>query len=202
MTDQDWNVEDYFAQFPDPPPYTGPVINMPLSMKVWKVGQFITEVTKEVHRCLGVQADLSALLLCLATVDYMAGFFAGRRTTEDDYVSFLSKYFPSKYQNLSPAIYHQLRTGLMHNLVALNPWQGEKISFRIHANSDRHLEKNAEDQVMFSIQTFLVDLYRAWVMYAHDLIMEGSRRPEVVAKFNRRFNKLDGQGALMERVPG
>lgn len=203
MTDENWNPEDWLVDFPDPQPYTGLIVSMPLSGKVVKVTRYILgEIEQEAYRCLNAQAELGALLLCLAAVDYMAGFYVGHKSKKREHIGFIKKYFPQKYRNFLEVIYDQLRSGLMHNMVAMNPWYGKRgIDFLIHPKSESHLEKTAKGKTIFSVGIFLEDVRRAWLMYAHDLLMKGGEMPEMVKKFNRRFNKLDGAGALMIRVP-
>jgi hypothetical protein len=203
MTDKNWNLEEWFVDYPAPPPYSGPIVDMPIPGKIQKVTEFLLgEVTKEALRCLNVQAELASLLLCLAAVDYMAGFFVGKQTGRNDFIAFMDEYFPPKYTSFSGIIYDQLRCGLMHNLVAVNPWKKKSsFAFRIHPNSEIHLEKISDEETLFSVRIFLEDVKRAWVMYAHDVVMKGDRFPEIVNKFNRRFNNIGGRGALMMRIP-
>ncbi|MEW5870804.1 MAG: hypothetical protein AB1894_16135 [Chloroflexota bacterium] len=203
MTDENWKLENWYVDFPAIGTFSGPIVNMPLPMKAEKVQRFILgEVTQEALRCLSVQAELAALLICLATVDYMAGFYVGHKSSKQDFSAFMQVYFPEIYRNYLDVIYDQLRSGLIHNLVALNPWYGKRsISFHIHPNTTNHLQMNDDGEITFSVQTFLLDVKRAWVMYAYDLIMKGDQIPEIVVNFNRRFNKLDGIGAFMIRVP-
>ena len=203
MTDKNWNYEDWFVNFPNPLPYTGPITGMPITSKIGKVSQFLLgAVLQDALRSLGAGAELGALLLCLASVDYLSGFYAGHKSRKRDFVAFMKDYFPPKYQYFLDAIYDQLRSGLMHNLVAMNPWLGvDNIPIRIQPDSENHLEKNPDGDVIFSVGTFLQDLKQAWVMYTYDVIMKSNEKPELVSNFNYRFNKLDGKGAFMVRVP-
>jgi hypothetical protein len=203
MTDKNWNVEDWFMDFPGPQPYTGPITGMPLPSKIHRVSDFLLgAIMQEAFRCVGMEAELGGLLLCLASVDYISGFFAGRKSRKQDFIDFMVLYFPPKYVPFLEAIYDQLRSGLMHNLVAMNPWLGvDNIPIRIQSKSETHLDRNSDGEVVFCVGIFLQDVKRAWVIYAHDVIMNGKERPELVSNFNRRFNKLDGKGAFMVKVP-
>jgi len=202
MTDLQWNPEDYLLDFPDIPPYEGPLTEMAVPSKALKVKTFlVVEVLPEARKCLNIGAQLAALMLTLAAVDHMAGFYAGRQSTHSDFKDFLGRYFPKQYQPYLDAIYDQIRSGLIHNLAISNPWKGQGIPFLIHPDSEKHLTPDDEGRIIFSVSYFLEDTRRAWWMYQYDIIMKGAEYAELVAKFNRRFNKLDGRGAFMERLP-
>ncbi len=175
---------------------------MPIHYKVLKVKTFlVVEVLPEAKRCLDTSAELAALMLTLAAVDYMAGFYAGHQSKNADFKDFVAEYFPKEYRPFLDPLYDQIRSGLMHNLVVSNPWKGEGVSLIIHPNSKDHLTKNADGKIVFSISYFLEDTRRAWWKYQYDLIMKDDNLPNLVINFNRRFNMLDGRGAFMERVP-
>ncbi len=202
MTDQNWDSNNFLFDFDDVPRYEGELVKMPIHHKIEKVRTYLVdEILIEIEKCIAQGAELSGLLLALASVDYLAGFYVGRQSKRKDYVAFMHHYFPSKYHPLLEAIYDQLRSGLMHNLVAANPWKPQLKSFLIHPSSEDHLEQNNEGKIVFSVGHFRVDIYRAWRMHAHDLIMKPHENEALLANFNKRFNKLDGVGAFMERYP-
>lgn len=201
MTNRQWDPENYKFEFPDVPAYEGPLVDMPLIHKVEKVRQFLVgDVLPEAKRCLDVHAELAALLLSLAAVDYLAGFYVGKKTTRDDFVNFMQDYFPKEYQSILDKIYDQLRSGLMHNLVGVFPWKDNNIPFVIHPDAKEHLHQNKNGQTIFSVLLFLEDIRRAWWMYAYDIVMKGDKHPDLVTKFSKRFNKLNGLGAFMVKV--
>jgi hypothetical protein len=146
-----------------------------------------------------VDAEIPGLIAALAAVDYLAGFHAGRESRSSDYKLFMERYFPAAYGPFLERIYSDLRCGLVHNLVAINPWRNSAGSFLLTTDVPNHLGVEG-DRVVWSIRTFLVDIYRAWIMYSHHLIM-GPNNDEAVERFHARFNRLAGVGALMERVP-
>lgn len=202
MTNKNWNPEDYHFEFPDVPAYEGPLVDMPLAHKIEKVRHFLLdEIFKDAHNCINIHSELSALFLALAAVDYLSGFFVGRQSNRHAYISFMIRYFPSDYEPIIDEIYYQLRCGLMHNLVALNPWKRNQNSFLIHPNSPNHLSQNQEGQIIFSVLIFIEDIRRAFWIYAHDLIMKADTNRESLLNFEKRFNRLDGIGAFMIRLP-
>jgi len=175
---------------------------MPIHHKVEKVRHYlIDEVLGEMEKCIAMGAELAGVLLGLAAVDYLAGFYIGKQSKGENYAAFMHRYFPTKYHPYLKDIYGQLRSGLMHNLVAANPWKPQATSFLIHPSSQDHLELNPDGKLIFSIHHFRVDIFRAWRMHAHDLIMKPLENENLVENFNRRFNKLDGIGAFMVKVP-
>jgi len=202
MTDRHWNFDDYLLDFPDIVVQEGPVTATPIEYKVKKVAEFIiVEILPEARRCLDANAELAPLLLTIAAVDYMAGYYAGHQSKSTDFKEFVRRYFPMQYRTVIDPLYDQIRSGLIHNLVVSNPWRPQGIPFKIHPSSSDHLSKDLDGNTIFSVLYFLEDTRRAWCMYQHDLIMKGQDFPELVASFHRRFNKLDGSGALMVRVP-
>jgi hypothetical protein len=203
MTDPNWNVEDFMFEFPDPDPYTGPTVDAPTLFKVKWVREFISvEILSEVDRAVAAQAELAGAILCLAAVDYLAGYYVGHQSRGRDYIAFLrSDFFPAQYHSVAEEIYGQLRNGLMHNLAAVNPWKSSKIPFMIHPNHPEHLSVIEGNRRVFSVQTFQEDLWRSWRMYSWNLIMRPEENEELIEKFNRRFNRLGGLGAMMDRIP-
>lgn len=185
MTDQTWNPDDFRFDFPDVPRYEGMLVAMPIQHKVEKVRRYLVDnLLPEVQRCLAVNAELSGLLLCLACTDYLAGFHAGRKTAKPDYTAFLRRYFPAKYDPHVDDIYDQLRSGLMHNLTAANPWNRSATTFLIHANSPDHLEATQDGRLVFSVDIFQIDIYRAWRMYTHDMIMRADQHEDLIHRFH------------------
>jgi hypothetical protein len=205
MTLQDWDREDYFVDFPELPPYTGPITGMPLPYKMYEVKKFVFDsIIKEVINCINSDSLIAAILLCLALIDYLAGYQSGHETTRDDYIGFLNDYFPKKYYPYSEFIYVQLRCSLMHNLSAINPWRDENTAFYIHKSKTKpHLIKDINDEgdpfIYFSVPIFLEDIRRAFIMYSHQLIEEFDENQDLVENFHSRFDTLEGRGSVMVR---
>jgi hypothetical protein len=197
--DSEWDPSRYQFDFPDIT-YEGPLTEAPLPFKVCKVSVFLMAVLKDAVSCLRIGAELPALLAGLAAVDYVAGFYAGRRTTSKDYRAFMERFFPARYKPHLEQIYVGLRCGLMHNLGVLNPWNEMRLGFLVAADRADHLEL-VGDRLVFSVAAFLEDARRAWSRYAHLVVMTPDVEPEVTSRFNKRFNRLDGAGAFLVEVP-
>ena len=194
----DFNVEDYYVAFEDTY-YEGPWVAAPRVLKVFKVGQYLAEVLKSARRCLQVDAEIPALVATLAAVDYAAGFHAGRESRHTDYVRYIKDFLPASYGPLAERIYTDLRCGLVHNLVAINPWRpAESPLFLLVPDSPKHLSIE-DDRIVWSTRTFIEHVYQAWIIFSHALIMQ----PDVhsIDRFNARFDRLDGAGALMAKLP-
>jgi hypothetical protein len=201
MTNPNWNPEDYKFEFPDVPRYEGSLINMPFIYKVEKVRYFvIDEILPEIVRAVIANSELAGMVLSLALVDYIAGYYVGKQSTGNDYIDFLNHYFPNTYKPYSYSIFHDLRNGLMHNLAAKNPWRPAATSFLIHHKPSQHLELTDEGRVLYSVPIFAEDIRRAWFMYMYDLVMKKNANPELVANFENRFRRLQGLGAYMVRI--
>jgi hypothetical protein len=202
MSYKEWNPDDYKFEFADIPAYSGELIDMPIEHKIVKLKEFLVdEIFKDAINCIRVHSELSALFVALASVDYLSGFFTGKQSNRQAYISFMHSYFPLNYEPLVDTIYSQLRCGLMHNLVIANPWKSQYKSFLIHPNSQNHLSTDQDNKIVFSVLIFIEDIRRAFCIYAHDLIMKADINSDLVKNFHKRFNKLDGIGAFMIRVP-
>jgi hypothetical protein len=195
-SDTNWNADDFLLDFPDIAWPGGELVEMPLELKIKKVGEHVANVLREGRQCLAVGAELGAAMLGLAVVDYMAGFRCGRKSTGADFKGFLEEYFPPLYTEHAAWIYEHLRCGLMHNLTAINPWQPRGAQFRITGKGDVHLEP-AEGALVFQVHVFLIDVYRAWVMFQHHLVMRADRSGKEVHAFGRRFDRLGGAATIM-----
>ena len=202
MTLQNWNSKDWKVDFPDIY-FAGEIKNAPVIMKIGHVTEYILrDIIPDAMKALQNGGELSSLVLCLALVDYMAGFFVGKVAGEKAYVDFMRRYFPPKYHPFLQSIYGQLRCGLLHNLVFYNPnYKGERIKYTISGVAHNHLEEIEEDHVIFSIPIFIEDTRRAYIMYSYDIVMKTIDNPELIENFNHRYNKLDGMSSIMLKTP-
>ncbi len=197
--DADWNPDRYLFDFPDIY-YQGPLVDAPVTFKVFKVGEFCFTFLKDSVKCVHAGLELHGLLAGLAAIDYVAGFHVGRETKHKDYVLFMRRFFPRRYEPHLEQIYGGLRCGLMHNLVPLNPWRDDGLPFLITGISTDHLVVR-DERLVFNVLGFLEDVRRAWVMYSHMVVMTPELEPECQKLFQKRFDRLAGAGAFMVKVP-
>lgn len=132
-------------------------------------------------------------------VDYLAGYYAGRRSKAQDFLDFMGRYFPEQYVPYAKDIYDHLRTGIVHNLSLMNPWIPTSVPFILDKHSDFHLQVN-DNKVMFSILHFIEDTRRSMVMFSYDLIMKPNENMSIVKNFQRRFNKQDSAASMMMKM--
>jgi len=195
-TDPNWDVNDYLVAFDGIVWPGGELVELPLELKIQKVGQHVAAVLREGVDSLASGSELGPTMLGLAAVDYMAGFQHGRESTRQDYIAFLRQWFPEPYPQHSDWIYSNLRCGLMHNLTAANPWRGRQQRFRITKDGDVHLAES-DGILTFQAHLFIIDVYRAWVMFSHHLVMKADRGGSDVRNFLLRFDRLGGIAAFM-----
>ena len=207
MTLDNWNVEDYFVDFEELPPFTGPITALPIEYKVHQINTYILgNIGGEIQNCVSSKSEIACMLLCLASIDYLAGYYFGKETIGNDFVNFMNTYFPDKYQPYLKDIYIQLRCGIMHNLSLINPWRDGTRSFRIHLKLTPHLIEEPDgdgfNRVNISLPIFWEDIKRSLVMYGHDVIMNNSDYPDIRSNFENRFNQLGGRGSMTFKDDG
>lgn len=101
---------------------------------------------------------LVAFIYMSCAIDYLAGFWHGRknRTDQQDYKEFVDKYFPlnndgSKRYDAN-ALYEDLRCDLVHNLTV------GKTYVLTHGESEKHLKKTLTGQTVLNAESFEADL--------------------------------------------
>ena len=73
MTNNNWNSDDYVFEFPDVQRYEGLLIDMPIIHKIDKVRHFLVDnILTEAYECINIHAELPAIILGLASVDYLS----------------------------------------------------------------------------------------------------------------------------------
>lgn len=199
MTLPNWNADDYLVDFEDIN-YTGPIVNAPLEMKTGWIMKYLHDVIfPDAIKAIVNGSELSGLLLGFSIVDYLAGYFAGRKSQAKDFIAYLNRYFPEQYKKYAKDIYHHLRSGLVHNLALQNPWVQTDTLFLVEKRSENHL-KNINGRTVFSIYHFIEDTRRAEIMFLYDLIMQASENQELIDNFHKRFNKQNGSASMMVKT--
>jgi len=67
----------------------------------------------DIKRASAGQSKMGAFILASCFIEYMAGFIAGRETTNKDYRQFVKDYLPGLYD--PEKLYRDLRCKLVHN---------------------------------------------------------------------------------------
>jgi len=203
MTLPKWNFKDYEVDFPDIviPPNT-PTVDVPLPRKIGIIVEsLLGNILPDAQKATLNGYALAGLFVALAAIDYLAGYFVGRETKGNDYKDFMRRYFPEKYHPYLNAIYRQIRCGLMHNLVPIDPWKrNNQINFLIQGRSLLHLVE-LDGKISFSIPIFIEDTRRAFIVYQHGLIMHPDENQELITNFEKRFNRLGGKASAMKLIP-
>jgi hypothetical protein len=203
MTIPNWDYRDYEVVFDDINILSNtPLIELPFIIKVSYLLKYILGgILPDAIKPSTYGNNLGGLFVTLASIDYLAGYYVGRETHSKDYKAFMKRYFPDIYYPYLDTIYSQIRCGLMHNLVALDPWKGNnQVSFLIQDHSTVHLVE-IEGRISFSIPIFIMDTARAFVMYQYDLIMKQTENEHLIKNFEKRFNRLNGRASVMNIVP-
>jgi hypothetical protein len=201
MTLPNWNPDDFLLDFEDIH-YSGPIIDAPTTYKVMLVSKYIfTEVLKNAKIASMAEADLAALTLALVSIDYLSGYYSGKASNAKSYVAFLDAFFPEIYKKFNESIYYQLRCGLLHNLVAKNPYKKNQYEFILSNLAKNHLIDNGKGSVVFSVPIFIEDIRRAYAVYSYKLIMEPSQNQELIENFRIRFDKNMGASSVMINFP-
>jgi len=196
LTLPNWNQDDYLVSFKDFE-YSGPITEAPIIFKAIKVFEFLfKDIFPDAFRALNCGAELSALLLCFSTIEYLAGYYCGSEYSRGNFLSYLKAFYPNIYQDLCLEIYEQLRCGLVHNLNLKNPWKISNINFKIKENSEFHLQHDGND-VIFSIFHLIEDTRRSALKFFHQIVMYPEKNKEIIDNFNFRFNKQDGISSFM-----
>ncbi len=199
MTLPNWKAEDYFVDFEDIY-FEGPIVNAPIEVKISMIMRYLQEIIfPDAIKAVVSGGELSGLLLSFSIVDYLAGYFVGKKSQAKDFISFLNKYFPEQYKPYAEDIYDHLRSGLVHNLALQNPWFQSMVPFTVEKQSNSHL-LSVSGKIIFSIYHFIEDTRRAGIMYFYDLIMKSSENEELIKNFHRRFNKQDGATSMMVKT--
>ena len=196
----DYQPEKYPFAFEDIR-FKGFLVDGPIIWKVGRVMQYLHDsVFPEANRSVSLGLDLSSLLLCFSTVEYLSGFYAGHQSKAADFKIFLRDFFPDKYLPFADSIYGQLRNGLVHNLTLLNPWLTSNHEFIIENNSDDHLRERA-GKIVFSIKHFLHDIMLAHGLHSYLIVMRPNEYPEMLENFENRFNRKNGISSTMVKTP-
>lgn len=101
----------------------------------------------DIKRASAGQSKMGAFILASCFIEHMAGFIAGRETTNKDYKQFVKDYLPGLYD--PERLYRDLRCKLVHNyseggsymFVDAKPaWHGQKTGTKIVINLENFID--------------------------------------------------------------
>lgn len=128
---------------------------------------------------------LVAFIYMSCAIDYLAGFWHGRknRTDQQDYKEVVDKYFPlnndgSKRYDAN-ALYEDLRCDLVHNFTV------GKTYVLTHGESEKHLKKTDTRQTVLNAESFEADLRRSKENYFRAINFE----PELCLAAIERYRR-------------
>ena len=133
---------------------------------------------------LATSADaLVAFILMACAVDYLAGFWWGKRIKANEgrivYTSFINQYFPSgRYDALG--LYKSLRNGLVHMFTV----KGQKYTLT-HNNPGLHRQTARSGQIVLNAADFRDDLVAAKDSFFDDV----EKKPELLARLIDRYTR-------------
>lgn len=114
----------------------------------------------DIKRASVGKSKMGAFILAGCFIDYMAGFIAGRETTNKDYKQFVRDYLPPLYD--PEKLYKDLRCKLVHNyseggsyvFVDASPkLHGQKINGKLVINLENFI-----DDLELALRKMLMDL--------------------------------------------
>ena len=101
----------------------------------------------DIKRASAGQSKMGAFILASCFIEHMAGFIAGRETTNKDYKQFIKDYLPGLYD--PERLYKDLRCKLVHNyseggsymFVDAKPaWHGKKTGTKMVINLENFID--------------------------------------------------------------
>ena len=203
MTLPNWKDEDFFIEYLEDAKSTQVSQEvLERRRKVYDISNyFLKDILLTYERANRQGYGLGALFVTLAAVDYLAGFYCGKETKRQDYINFMMDFYPEKYHPYLNAIYRQIRSGLLHNLVSVSPWGGDdQIDFNIFGESHLHLEE-VNGKISFSIPVIIEDTRRAFLAYRYKLLMKPEENRVLVKHFEERLKPLENRGAILKSQP-
>lgn len=125
----------------------------------------------------------AAFILMACAIDYLAGYWCGGKTVEDDYKRFINEFFPKNSDGteryFADKLYQSLRNGLIHNMALL----GAAYTLTDKRPS-LHLAPGPSGSRNLNAESFFDDLLRARDSYFEMV----EKDPDLLLKATRRHN--------------
>jgi hypothetical protein len=131
----------------------------------------------DIKRSSAGQSKMGAFILASCFIEYMAGFIAGRETTNKDYKQFVKDYLPSTYD--PEKLYSDLRCKLVHNYS-----EGGSYMF-VDAKPALHGQKNGTKMII-NLENFIDDIEAALRKVLSDLDCDPAKQK----KAENRYDKI------------
>ena len=129
----------------------------------------------DIKRASDGEAKMGAFILASCFIEYMAGFVAGKKTTRDDYKSFVKNYLPSYYD--PEKLYTDLRCKLVHNYS-----EGGSYWFT-DGKPERHQEQR-NGKMIVNLEDFIDDLESALKTLLQEIRTDASKKATALARYN------------------
>ena len=131
----------------------------------------------DVKRASAGQSKMGAFILASCFIEYLAGFVAGKETSNKDYKAFVKDYLPPLYN--PEKLYRDLRCKLVHNYS-----EGGSYMFA-YSKPELHGQEVAGRTVV-NLENFIADLELA----LHKLFTELDKDAVRAKKAEERFDKI------------
>jgi len=141
----------------------------------------------DIKRASFGKSKMGAFILSSCFIDYMAGFIAGRETTNKDYKQFVKDYLPPFYD--PEKLYKDLRCKLVHNYS-----EGGSYVF-VDAKSELH-GKKINGKLVINLENFIDDLESALRKMLIDLDTDSVKQRMAV----NRYDKIGLLGVVQIKV--
>jgi len=130
----------------------------------------------DIKRASAGQSKMGAFILASCFIEHMAGFIAGRETTNKDYKQFVRDYLPSLYD--PERLYGDLRCKLVHNYS-----EGGSYMF-VDAKPAWHGQKTGTKMVI-NLENFIDDLEAALRKIFTELDTDSGKQKKAEARYDK-----------------
>jgi hypothetical protein len=122
-------------------------------------------------------AKMGAFILANCFIDYLAGFYYGRKSTKNDYINYVDKHL-KKYGG--DKIYRSVRNGLVHNYSV-----DRDFVFSEKGIDGPNLGKYKNGKIVLNLEDFLNDIESAMDKYFKALNRDNNLRIKAINRFKR-----------------
>ena len=130
----------------------------------------------DIRRASIGQSKMGAFILSSCFIEYMAGFIAGRETTNKDYKQFVKDYLPSLYD--PQKLYKDLRCKAVHNYS-----EGGSYIF-VDAKPALHGQK-VDTKMVINLENFIDDLEAALRKMFTDLDTDSGKQRKAEDRYDK-----------------